>query len=80
MIALVGKIFDLNIQQDVPEILHVVLDELKGISALMDSILSSTIQTLHVIPVAWFSNLKTIVLLGVFVLHFVPSHYLVVNI
>ena len=37
--------FNFNSQQDVPEILQIVIDELKGISQLADNIISSTLQT-----------------------------------
>ena len=40
-----GSPFNLNSQQDVPEILQIVIDELKGISEVEDSIISSTLQT-----------------------------------
>ena len=40
-----GSPFNLNSQKDVPEILQIVIDELKGISEVEDSIISSTLQT-----------------------------------
>ena len=40
-----GIQFDFNTQQDVPEILEVILDELIGLSPLADSILSTTIRS-----------------------------------
>ena len=40
-----GSPFNFNSQQDVPEILQIVIDELKGISQLADNIISSTLQT-----------------------------------
>ena len=40
-----GTAFNFNTQQDVPEILHVVIDELKGLSMLADSLVSTTVQT-----------------------------------
>ena len=41
-----GSPFNFNNQQDVPEILQTVIDELKGISQVADNIISSTLQTL----------------------------------
>ena len=41
-----GSPFNFNSQQDVPEILQTVIDELKGISQVADNIISSTLQTL----------------------------------
>ena len=40
-----GSPFNFNSQQDVPEILQIVIDELKGISQVADYIISSTLQT-----------------------------------
>ena len=37
--------FNFNSQQDVPEIMNTVLDELKGLSPLAGSIFSSTVVT-----------------------------------
>ena len=37
--------FNFNTQQDVPEILRIVLDELKGLSPIADSLLSTTLST-----------------------------------
>ena len=41
-----GSHFSFNSQQDLPEILQTVIDELKGISQVADNIISSTLQTL----------------------------------
>ena len=40
-----GTTFDFNSQHDVPEILHVVLDEFKGMSPRADSLIATTTQT-----------------------------------
>ena len=40
-----GDNFDFNTQQDAPEILHAILDELKGLSPIADSIISSTVRS-----------------------------------
>ena len=40
-----GTAFDFNSQHDVPEMLHVVLDELKGMSPRADSLIATTTQT-----------------------------------
>ena len=40
-----GLSFNFNNQQDVPEILQIVIDELKGILQVADNIISSTLQS-----------------------------------
>ena len=41
-----GSPFNFNSQEDVPEILQIVTDELKGVSQVADNIISFTLQTL----------------------------------
>ena len=50
--------FKFNSQQDVPEILKVVIDELKGISQVVDNIISSTFQTSVICNVCLCCNIQ----------------------
>ena len=53
-----GSLFNFNSQQDVPEILQIVIDELKGISQLEDIIISSTLQTSVTCNVCLYCNIQ----------------------
>ena len=53
-----GTAFDFNSQHDVPEMLHVVLDELKGMSPRADSLIATTTQTSITCDTCFCSSVK----------------------
>ena len=53
-----GTAFNFNSQHDVPEILHVVLDELKGMSPRADSLIATTTQTSITCDTCFCSSVK----------------------